>query len=243
MFSEKIQYNAPIPGEEFKQRDLSIPAEATKVVFEIDSQHGEDKSLCVAILQRTFRGTETISKILHDCSQKVSTENHGDNAWRFQAEINRSVRNFELEMTVVSLKTQLQDLQTDHRAIAKELGNFPSFPNQTPTTPRANLTEQFQQEGEQVEEVLASPQQYGEPSARQQELAVNQAMQQKITFELTAAVREMAFYKADSKNERFAANEIKAAKDVTGPEMVGDPRAEWNDCLLKILTAILKLPS
>ena len=42
MFSEKIQYNAPVPGEEFKNRDLSAPAEAAKILYEIDSQHGED---------------------------------------------------------------------------------------------------------------------------------------------------------------------------------------------------------
>ena len=104
MFSDKIQYNAPIPGDEFKQRDLSIPAEATKVVFEIDSQHGEDKSLCVAILQRTFRGVETISRILYECSQKVSSENKGGSSWRFQAEVNRSVRIFELELKVTDAR-------------------------------------------------------------------------------------------------------------------------------------------
>ena len=69
MFSEKIQYNAPIPGEEFRARGLSVPAEAAKVLYEIDSQHGEDKDLCLAILGRTFRGTESVTKVLNECSK------------------------------------------------------------------------------------------------------------------------------------------------------------------------------
>ena len=47
--SQRITYNTPLPGEEFKNRDLSVPAEATKVLFEIDSHHGEDKELCLTI--------------------------------------------------------------------------------------------------------------------------------------------------------------------------------------------------
>ncbi len=68
MFSEKIQYNAPIPGEEFRSRDLSVPSEAAKVVYEIESHHGEDKELCLTILSHTFRG-EAVTKILHEGAQ------------------------------------------------------------------------------------------------------------------------------------------------------------------------------
>ena len=68
MFSEKIQYNAPVPGEEFLTRDLSVPSEAARVVYEIDSQHGEDKELCLTI-SRTFPGVDATTKILHECAQ------------------------------------------------------------------------------------------------------------------------------------------------------------------------------
>ena len=59
MFSERIQDNAP---EEFRARDLSVPAEAARVIYEIDSQHGEDKELCLTIMLRTFRGVGAVTK-------------------------------------------------------------------------------------------------------------------------------------------------------------------------------------
>ena len=45
-----------------------MPAEATKVLFEIDSHH-EDKELCLTILGRTCRKNEAVTKILHDGAQ------------------------------------------------------------------------------------------------------------------------------------------------------------------------------
>ena len=68
--TDRLKYNAPLPGEEFKTRDLSVPAEAAKVVFEIDSQHGQDNELCLAILTRTFRTMGAVTKNLHESAKK-----------------------------------------------------------------------------------------------------------------------------------------------------------------------------
>ena len=76
--SDRLKYNAPLPGEEFKNRELSVPAEAAKVLFEIDSQHGQDNELCLAILNRTFRNFSAVTKILHECAQKGETGREGD---------------------------------------------------------------------------------------------------------------------------------------------------------------------
>ena len=83
MFSEKIQYNAPVPGEEFKNRDLSAPAEAAKILFEKESQHGDDKELCLTIFSRTFGGVE---------AQRFQGQSTDMSAWRCQATINRNIR-------------------------------------------------------------------------------------------------------------------------------------------------------
>src|SRR5688572_14360820 len=92
MFSERVQYNAPVPGEEFRKRDLSVPAEAVKVVYEIDSQHGEDKELCLTILSRVFQGTEAVTKVLHACAQNFRSRGTDFTAWQFQAVANRNHR-------------------------------------------------------------------------------------------------------------------------------------------------------
>ena len=113
MFSDKISYNAPIPGEEFRKRDLSVPAEAAKVVYEIDSQHGEDKDLCLAILGRTFRGTEAVTRILHECSQKFSSQGADGTAWHFKATVARNVRIATIEAKMVVITDSLKDFKGD----------------------------------------------------------------------------------------------------------------------------------
>ena len=64
MFSDKIKYNTPLQGDEFRSRDLTIPAEAAKVLFEIDGQYGQDKELCLSTLTKVFRGSESVTEIL-----------------------------------------------------------------------------------------------------------------------------------------------------------------------------------
>ena len=120
MFSEKIQYNAPIPGEEFRLRDLSVPAEAARVVYEIDSQHGEDKELCLTILSRTFKGGEAITKIMHECAQSFRGQETDATAWRFHATVNRSVRISVLERKIGEVLGTLKALKSDQKSALKD---------------------------------------------------------------------------------------------------------------------------
>ena len=84
MFSDKVKYNTPLPGEEFRSRDLSIPAEAAKVLFEIDFQYGQDKELCLSILAKVFRGISSVTQILQD-SGKVFQKGSQGSAWLHEA--------------------------------------------------------------------------------------------------------------------------------------------------------------
>ncbi len=120
MFSDKISYNAPIPGEEFRKRDLSVPAEAPKVVYEIDSQHGEDKDLCLAILSRTFRGMESVTKILHECSQKFSSQGADGTSLHFKATVNRNIRIATIEAKMAAITDSLKSFSEDARSINKK---------------------------------------------------------------------------------------------------------------------------
>ena len=66
MFFDKVKYSTPLPGVEFRSRDLAIPAEAAKVLYEVDFQYGRDRELCLSILTNVFRGTPQITQILQD---------------------------------------------------------------------------------------------------------------------------------------------------------------------------------
>lgn len=115
MFSEKIQYNAPIPGEEYKTRDLAVPAEAARVVYEVDSQHGEDKNLCLTIFSRVFRGSDAVLKTLHECSKVFEGRDEGSTTWRFQATVNRNIRVTTIETKMASIKDELKNLLVEYR--------------------------------------------------------------------------------------------------------------------------------
>ena len=96
MFSDKIKYNTPLPGDEFRSRDLAIPAEAAKVLFEIDFQYGQDKELCLSILTKVFRGTESVTEILRG-SEKIIQKENPDEGWRHEATIERALKVSMLE--------------------------------------------------------------------------------------------------------------------------------------------------
>ena len=66
--SERISYNAPLPGEEFKNRDVSVPAEAAKILYEIDSNMDKIKN-CVSQFLDGFFGGWRSPKILHEVAQ------------------------------------------------------------------------------------------------------------------------------------------------------------------------------
>lgn len=103
---KRITYNAPFPGEEFKNRDVFVPAEAAKIWFEIDSQYGQDKELCLAIIGRTFKKAE-VTQILHECAQDFA--GGGSEApWKFQATVNRNIRIATIETQMSAIKEKIK---------------------------------------------------------------------------------------------------------------------------------------
>ena len=154
MYSDKIQYNAPLPGEEFKSRDLSVPAEAAKVLYEVDSLHGEDKELCLAILARVFRGAEVVTKTLSECAQVFRGRSSDASAWRFQAIINRNIRVAKLESKMASVKADIRSYQEDRRVAMKKKEKrakvLPKLRDGTPMTPSRDLNEEFDWESREA---------------------------------------------------------------------------------------------
>jgi len=117
MFSDKIKFNTPLPGDEFKSRVLTIPAEAAKVLFEIDEQYGEDRELCLSILTKVFRGVDSVTGILRGSGKVFRKGEEGGGAlWRQEALIERTLRVSILEMDQVKaskrIKTLTQTLMT-----------------------------------------------------------------------------------------------------------------------------------
>ena len=86
-----------------------MPAEAAHVIYEIDSQHGEDKDLCLTILSRTFRGMDSVSQILHACAQKLQDLGTSTTAWRFHATVSRNIRVATIESRMVEIADGLKD--------------------------------------------------------------------------------------------------------------------------------------
>ena len=70
MFSQ-VKYNTPLPGAEFRSRDLTIPSEAARVLYEIDFQYGSDRELCLSVLTGVFRGTPQITQILQEVARSI----------------------------------------------------------------------------------------------------------------------------------------------------------------------------
>src|SRR5947208_1465534 len=118
MFSEKIQYNVPMPGEEFRARELSVPAQAVKVIYEIDSLHGEDKSLCLTILQRTFQGVSAVASVVNEC-MKIYKRGEESESWRHHASINRAVRVATLDREIEEATAALKEAQSKQQKVAK----------------------------------------------------------------------------------------------------------------------------
>ena len=93
MFSnDRIKFATPLPGEEYKKYDLSIPAEAARMLYEIDFHHGGDKELALTILTRAFRGLDTVTKVLAQSAPNFKNGAQEGEAWRRKAMINRTVK-------------------------------------------------------------------------------------------------------------------------------------------------------
>ena len=113
MFFDKIKYNAPLPGAEFRSRDLSIPSEAAKVLYEIDFQYGKDKELCLSILTGVFRGTPEITQILQETGRSIQGNGPASAPWHHEAIVARNLRTAILERKIASVSATLQNLEKD----------------------------------------------------------------------------------------------------------------------------------
>ena len=221
MFSnERIKYDAPLPGEEFKTRDLSVPAEATKILFEIDSQHGEDKELCLTILSRIFRGTDTVTKILHECTQNFQGGVTEGASWRFQATVTRNIRMAKIETQLNSLTDKIKGLEKEVVSLQNKKQEteymYPFFTRGTYQTPTRNLHGEFQHEAK-VREGEGQPESPSEERIRKFNLVLGKisVCNSQITVaqkERDALIEENSLYKADPKNNRFSKTEEEEAK-------------------------------
>src|SRR5690348_17046023 len=64
--SDRLKFHVALPEKEYRTRDLSIPSEAAKTLYDIDVQQGGDRGLCLAVLERIFRSSESVMKVIHD---------------------------------------------------------------------------------------------------------------------------------------------------------------------------------
>jgi hypothetical protein len=114
MFSDKVKYNTPLPGIEFKTRDLSIPAEAARVVYEIDFQYGQDRELCLSILTNVFRGTPQITQILQEAG-RLAVQGGGPTGapWHHEAIVQRNLRTSLLERKMASATKAIEASESD----------------------------------------------------------------------------------------------------------------------------------
>ena len=110
MFSDKIKYNPPLPGAEFRSRDLTIPSEACKVLYEIDFQYGQDRELCLSILTSVFRGYPQVTQVLQETGKKVQGDGPTSAPWHYEAIVARTVRLAILEQEVSSLSGVIKSL-------------------------------------------------------------------------------------------------------------------------------------
>ena len=104
MFSDKIKYNTPLPGAEFMSRDLNIPSEACKVLYEIDFQYGQDRELCLSILTSVFRGHPQVTQVLQETGKKVQGDGPTSAPWHHEAVVARAVRLATLDQEVSNVR-------------------------------------------------------------------------------------------------------------------------------------------
>ena len=51
---------------------IIFPAEAAKVLYEIDFQYGQNKELCLSILARVFRGIQNVAQVLQEVGNQLA---------------------------------------------------------------------------------------------------------------------------------------------------------------------------
>lgn len=113
MSNELIEFSTPLPGKEYRTRDLSVPSEATRVLYEIDFQQGGDKDLCLKILSRVFRGHDAITKVVHEHMHKFEG-GASEEEWCQEAIIDRTVR-------ASQMKGNLEELAETAKRLREEI--------------------------------------------------------------------------------------------------------------------------
>ena len=147
MIGEKIKYNTPLPGVEFKSRDLTNPAEAAKVLYEIDFQYGQDKELCLSILSTTFRTFPEVTQVLQETAKGLQGGVRVS-AWHHQAVVNRNTRVAVLERKIVLSEQRAKRVENEislgkgHERRARS--KYESLERkETHETPVRNLQQEF----------------------------------------------------------------------------------------------------
>ena len=218
MTNERIKFSTPLPGEEYRHRDLTTLSGASKVLYEIDFQHGSDNDLCLKILARVFRGDASVTKVVHEHA-RMFEGGAREEGWRHQAIINRSIKISLLERDQVDLQERAS--MTRKEIFVLEKGMMSVTPSESGSSSSSDVTPVLGEEGKIA--LLEK---------RRKEL-------QMLNSQLTGALRQLAALRADSKCTRISKEEEQEAKMECGEEKRGV--GEWNGCLLEILKAILKV--
>lgn len=251
--SDRIKYNAPLPGDEFRLRALTVPAEAAKVLFEIDFQYGQDRELCLSILANVFRGTDSVTKILQE-SKEIFRRGKVDGApWRYEATIQRNLAKTLRE----------QELGTEDRrcmALEKEFLRLKEKEKDILNKVRVRGVEGEGRERRDEEVIRGDlfvtpgfrPQNLGRHEGAyddiQEAIKENRDALVQVKCEYARIAEELAVFRADPMNERFSEEEERVARAKLAEKgkeaeagKAGD--GEWREFLSKALVAILQAPS
>ena len=263
MYSDKIKYSAPLPGEEFRRRALTVPAEAVKTLCDIDFQFGRDTELCLSILESVFRGTESVTKILQESKGLLRRENKNGAPWRAEATINRNIRKTLKEQEVERESRLSKNLEKDLARLlekqrdlveqAQEKANKQKK-KKAKEEEKARAREENRPEVpyvfEEAEPVTKETMGKFGPAYRrlgQDIKEIRGSIAQSIE-DFARLVEDVAVFRADPNNERFSAEEESIAKarleERGGAEKEGKASEEqWREFLESMIVAILQAAS
>ena len=218
---DRIKYSAVLPGEEFRRRQLSVPAEAAKTLFDIDFSYGRDRELCFFKLQNVFRGTEGVTQILQE-SREILKKGKQDGApWRYEATIQRNLNKTLREQELEEEKAKAKTLEKEHAKLLKQEKDF--------------------EEGDKGgrEEVI---------KGIKANITENRRLHAESKLEFTRIAQELAVFKADPLNQRFSREEERQAKASLAEKEEGNDKeneneAEWKGFLESLLVVLVKAPN
>ena len=148
MIGEKIKYNTPLPGVEFRSRDLALPAEAAKVLYEIDFQYGQDKELCLSILSNTFRTYPEVTQILQEAARNLQ-RGVQVSEWHHKAVMARNARVAVLERNIALSEDKARRTEKELDLATEEEWRTRQILERSPQvssveTPFRNLSSEFE---------------------------------------------------------------------------------------------------